>query len=69
MVLIDNDDYLKTIDVPFDWTMHCQNSFDELLVSSPVLAYPDYNRRFILDTDASDTRIGAVLSQISNKVS
>ncbi|KAL5502521.1 hypothetical protein EMCRGX_G009314 [Ephydatia muelleri] len=27
----------------------------------------DYNRRFILDTDASDTGIGAVLSQISDE--
>ena len=56
--------------VPFDWTIHCQNAFDELrkcLVSSPILAYPDYNRRFILDTDASDTGIGAVLSQISDE--
>ena len=56
--------------VPFDWTIHCQNAFDELrkcLVSSPILAYPDYNRRYILDTDASDTGIGAVLSQISDE--
>ena len=45
-----------------------QNAFDELrkcLVSSPILAYPDYERRFILDTDASDVGIGAVQSQVS----
>ena len=54
---------------PFEWTIGCQNAFDELrkrLVSSPVLAYPDYGRRFILDTDASDVGIGAVLSQVSD---
>ena len=28
------------------------------------MAYPDYNKPFILDTDASDTGIGAVLSQL-----
>ena len=33
------------------------------LVTTPILAYPDFNRPFILDTDASDIGIGAVLSQ------
>ena len=54
---------------PFEWTIGCKNAFDKLrkrLVSSPVLAYPDYERRFILDTDASDVGIGAVLSQVSD---
>ena len=54
---------------PFEWTIGCQNAFDELckrLVSSPVLAYPDYEQRFVLDTDASDVGIGAVLSQVSD---
>jgi len=51
----------------FDWNIECQNAFDKLracLISPPVLSYPDYSRRFILDTDASDVGIGAVLSQI-----
>ena len=50
----------------FRWTDECQAAFDELrrrLVTSPVLAYPDYTKSFTLDTDASDTDIGGVLSQ------
>ena len=34
------------------------------LVKAPLLAHPDFSKAFILDTDASDTAIGAVLSQI-----
>lgn len=32
-------------------------------MSAPVLAYPDPSKPFILDTDASDTGIGTVMSQ------
>ena len=52
----------------FHWNELCQSAFDELhrcLVSPPVLAYPDYSKCFVLDTDASDVGIGAVLSQPS----
>ena len=54
---------------PFKWTMECQQAFDTIkkkLVSPPVLAFPDYTKKFILDTDASDTGIGAVLSQVQD---
>ena len=54
----------------FRWTPECQSAFDRLkqhLVTSPVLAYPDYSKPFILDTDASDTGIGAVLSQVDDE--
>jgi hypothetical protein len=47
----------------------CQVSFDQLkncLVRSPVLAHPDFSQPFILDTDASNSCIGAVLSQVQN---
>ena len=54
----------------FVWTTECQDAFDELrrrLTSAPILAYPDFSRQFVLDTDASDTCIGAVLSQVDGE--
>lgn len=50
----------------FKWTESCQVAFEQLkqsLMSAPVLAYPDPSKTFVLDTDASDAGIGAVLSQ------
>ena len=54
----------------FLWTSQCQEAFDYLksrLVSSPVLAFPDWSQPFPLDTDANDTRIGAILSQVQKE--
>lgn len=50
----------------FAWGREQQNAFVTLkdrLVSAPVLSYPRDHGRFVLDTDASNTGIGAVLSQ------
>nr|VZI27781.1 unnamed protein product [Spirometra erinaceieuropaei] len=55
--------------VKFKWTADCTNSFQTLkdkLCTTPILVFPDISNdagKFILDTDASDTAIGAVLSQ------
>lgn len=51
----------------FKWDGACQEAFDALkckLTTAPILAYPDPTKPFILDTDASDQGIGAVLSQL-----
>lgn len=53
----------------FIWTENREHAFQELkerLSWAPVLAYPDLNERFILDADASQSAVGAVLSQTVN---
>ena len=55
----------------FAWTEQCQLAFDSLkglLTSGRVLAYPTREGKFVLDTDASDHGIGAVLSQFQDGV-
>ena len=55
----------------FVWTGQCQRAFDSLkglLTSARVLAYPTREGKFVLDTDASDHGIGAVLSQLQDGV-
>jgi hypothetical protein len=50
----------------FIWTPNCQSAFEELkehLTTPPVLAYPCFQRDFVLETDASIDGIGAVLGQ------
>lgn len=53
----------------FIWTNDQEQAWEELkkrLTSAPILTYPDPDEEFILDTDASDQGIGAVLSQTIN---
>ena len=50
----------------FQWTQECIHAFDELksrLLSALILSFPDFEKPFILDTDACQYGIGAVLSQ------
>lgn len=51
---------------PYNWTSAQEESFQQLkaaFASAPILASVDFNAEFILETDASDYAIGAVLSQ------
>ena len=56
-------------DQRFVWNEECQMAFDKLklaLSSPPILALPNDNDLFILDTDASEFSIGCVLSQVQD---
>ncbi len=51
---------------PFNWTIEQDQAFTlikEKFTSEPILSIPDHSRPFILETDASNFAIGAVLSQ------
>jgi transposase InsO family protein len=57
----------KNEDISCKWKDQHDSSFNELknaLTNTPVLAFPNNIGMFVLDTDASNTGIGAVLSQI-----
>ena len=56
-------------DTVYEWTPQCQIVFEELkklLTSSPILAFPDFSKGFLLATDASGVGLGAVLSQVQD---
>ncbi len=51
---------------PFEWTEACQLAFEEIktkLVSSPVLVKAIFSRTFVLETDARQQHVAAVLLQ------
>lgn len=51
----------------FLWSEECQEGFEilrEKLTKAPMLSHPDFSKPFVLDTDASDVAIGAILSQV-----
>ena len=51
------------------WTEPCEVAFNLLktkLTTAPILAYPQHETPFILDTDASGVGLGAVLSQVQH---
>ena len=53
----------------FLWTPECRKAFDQLkqkLVSPPILAYPQFDVPFVVQTDASVHAVGSVLSQVQD---
>ena len=52
-----------------NWRIRCQQAWQklkDLLCSAPVVKSPDFSWPFILQTDASEKGVGAVLSQVDN---
>jgi len=60
---------LQRKNVPFVWTYKCEvaiNRLQECLTSALILGMPRDEGTFLLDTDAPDTGLGAVLSQMQD---
>jgi len=50
----------------FEWNTTDTTAFEALkhaMISTPVLQLPDFKKQFVVETDACDTGIGAVLMQ------
>lgn len=48
------------------WTDKCEIAFNEMkriIAKDTLLAYPDFNKKFTIHTDASDFQLGAVITQ------
>ncbi len=55
---------------PFRWTADCQRAFEDLknkLVTSPILVKANLSKQFILETDASQHHVAAVLLQYDDE--
>jgi hypothetical protein len=55
-----------TKDVPFVWKEKQTKAFETLkerLITAPILRFPYFKQEFVLQTDASDFSLGAVLTQ------
>ena len=58
--------------VSFQWTQQCQEAFDLLkqaLVQAPLLTVPNFSKQFVVETDASDCGLGAVLMRDNHPIS
>ncbi|UYV74204.1 K02A2.6-like [Cordylochernes scorpioides] len=53
----------------YEWNEAAQRAYDKLktcLSSAPILIHPDYRKKFVIFTDASDIGCGGMLSQLKN---
>ena len=56
---------------PVDWTDIHQSALEaliDLITSAPVIAYPDFQKPFVLQTEASKDGLGAVLYQYQDEI-
>jgi hypothetical protein len=56
-------------DVPFCWTAEHDKALEQLkeqLLQNATLAYPDYNKEFVILVDGSRSSVGHVLAQFQN---
>lgn len=54
---------------PFQWNSSVEQAFlrlKTLFATAPILRFPDVNKQFIVEVDASNTGIGAILCQRSD---
>jgi len=61
--------HLLKKEVAWNWSNQCQMAFETLkqkLVEYPILRLPDFQRKFVLFTDASNSAVGALLSQVDD---
>ncbi|TKS65266.1 Retrotransposon-like protein 1 [Collichthys lucidus] len=59
---------LTSSKVPFSWSSAATYAFQTLknrFTSAPILRMPDPKRQFVVEVDASDVGVGAVLSQLA----
>ena len=55
----------------FRWNDQCATAFEQmksLIASDALLAYPDHNKPFHIETDASDFQLGAIIKQDNRPV-
>jgi hypothetical protein len=57
-------------DTPLEWTEERNTAFEILkkkLIEAPILQFPNFEKEFILCTDASGKGVGAVLAQLNDE--